>query len=58
MLEYKVLTSSKMLHNMGLKNLIDVSGSCHSNTPTWTNILKNKWSIFSEQANATPYHAV
>jgi hypothetical protein len=58
MLEYKVLTSSKMLHNMGLKNLIDVSGSCHTIAPTWTNIFKNNWSTFSEQFNATPYHDV
>jgi hypothetical protein len=53
MLEYKVLMSSKILHNMGLKNLIDVSGSCHTIAPTWTNILKNNWSKFSEQSNAT-----
>jgi hypothetical protein len=58
MLEYKDLTSSKMLHNMGLKNLIDISGSCHTIAPSWTNILKNNLYKFSEQSNATPYHDV
>jgi hypothetical protein len=43
---------------MGLKNFINVSASCHTIAPTWTNILKNDWSKFSEQSNATLYHDV
>jgi hypothetical protein len=30
----------RMLHNMGMKNLINVSGSCHTIASTWTNIWK------------------
>jgi hypothetical protein len=38
---------------MGLKNLIDVSGSFHTIAPTWSNILNTNWSKFYEQSNAT-----